>query len=642
MSKDLDIIKQLEKMYGKRLEVFRLEEIFSIKKIYSEIYISSKRGYAVDKNERVIGLSLSHSNISDFSPIKALINLERLNLSFNKISDISWLKELKNLTHLDLSGNYISDISAIKELKNLYYLDLERNKIKDISAIKELKKLFRLELMYNELTQLPFEVVELGMSIRWEGSIFFKSGIFLWENPLEKPPVEIVKQGTEAIRNYFKEIQKEAVRLLESKLLIVGNGEAGKTTLMKKLKDNNFQVEIGKEPPTHGINIEPWELECNFKEKENEKVKIHFWDFGGQAIYHATHQFFLTKRSLYLFVWESRKEEDAQSFNYWFNIIKLLSAESPVIVVMNKSDIRIKYLDEADFKEKFKNIVKFLQVSCLTGDGIEKLTGQIRTALSDMPHLHDKLPRVWIKIRDYLKKERKDYITLKDYFDICKSYGLNEERAEFLSDYLHDLGAILHYRHDIVLENTVILNPEWVTESVYTLIDTREIQDNKGRFIFEDLKTYWDLNKYPRDKHMELIRLMEKFELCFNFADTDIYIIPELLPADRPSIPFEKYKNLDNLLFEYQYDFMPEGIISRFISRVYYLIKEDHFWKNGVELKFEDSCGLVISEPLSRKMKISVSGSCRSELLGIIRNGLEHIHKTLNMEKGKHYHEMIP
>lgn len=188
----------------------------------------------------------------------------------------------------------------------------------------------------------------------------------------------------------------------------------------------------------------------------------------------------------------------------------------------------------------------------------------------------------------------------------------------------------------------LISNPEWVTEAVYTLIDTREIQDNKGRFISEDLKTYWDLNKYPRDKHMELIRLMEKFELCFNLVDTDSYIIPELLPADRPPIPFEKYKNLDNLLFEYQYDFMPEGIISRFISRVYYLIKEDHFWKNGVELRFEDSCGLVISEPLTRKMKISVSGSCKSELLGIIRNEMEHIHKTLNMEKGKHYHEMIP
>jgi internalin A len=286
--------------------------------------------------------------------------------------------------------------------------------------------------------------------------------------------------------------------------------------------------------------------------------------------------------------------------------------------------------------------VDFYQVSCVTAKGIPELTEQIRSTLSSMDHLKDKLPKVWMDIRDQLKKEEKDYISLNDYFEICQKFGLNEERAEFLSSYLHDLGVILHYRHDKLLENSVILNPEWATEAVYTLIDTREIQENKGRFQFEKLKTYWDLNKFPRDKHAELIRLMEKFELCFPITDSDIHIVPELLPAERPGIDFEVYKGPDNLHFEYHYDFMPEGIITRFISRMYYLIKEDHFWKNGVELRFEDSTALVISELLNRKMKISVTGSCKSELLAIVRNDFEHIHQTLNMGKKQHYFEMIP
>ena len=135
---------------------------------------------------------------------------------------------------------------------------------------------------------------------------------------------------------------------------------------------------------------------------------------------------------------------------------------------------------------------------------------------------------------------------------------------------------------------------------------------------------------------------MEKFELCFPITGSDIHIVPELLPAERPGIDFEVYKRPDNLHFQYYYDFMPEGIITRFISRMYYLIKDDHFWKNGVELRFEDSTAVIISDLLNRKMKISVTGSCKNELLAIIRNDFEHIHNTLNMGKNKQYDEMIP
>jgi internalin A len=582
---------------------------------------------------------------SDISPLKELKSLTRVNLSNNEISEVFSLRELKSLTKLNLSHNQIVDIRVLEELESLTKLNLGYNSISDISALKNLKRLEQLDITSNQIKQLPFQLIERGLDIKWGDYYYFdaeEKGICLKGNPLEVPPIEILKQGTEATRNYFKEVENMKVRLLECKLLIVGNGEVGKTTLMKKLKDNNFIIEVGKEEITHGINIVPWDLQCYFEDGNSGIVKIHFWDFGGQDIYHATHQFFLTKRSLYLFVWDARKDEETRIFDYWFNIIKLLSDNSPVICVMNKSDLRIKHIDEASFIEKFKNIANFLQVSCVTGDGIQELTGQIRTSLSSMAHLRDKLPKVWMDIRDHLKKEGKNYISLETYFDICKIYGLNEERAEFLSGYLHDLGVILHYRHDKLLENTVILNPEWTTEAVYTLLDTRKIQENKGRFKFQYLKKYWDLTKFPREKHAQLVRLMEKFELCFPIIGTEIHIVPELLPAKRPGIDFGKYEKAGNLHFQYHYEFMPEGIITRFISRMYYLIKEDHFWKNGVELRFEDSTAFVLSELLNRRIKISVIGSCKSELLAIIRNDFEHIHHTLNMEKDTHYDEMIP
>ncbi|NIM11825.1 MAG: hypothetical protein GTO45_06875, partial [Candidatus Aminicenantes bacterium] len=246
-SRDLEIIKQLEQQVGKKLKQMPLEEIMP----------SATNGFAIDENSNIIGLNLYNSNISDISflrdlthlthlklsvnqisdilplkelnaltelrleknqisdisPIKELNALTSLSLDYNQISDISPIKELNALTKLSLGDNQISDISPIKELNALIDLRLYNNQISDISPIKELKKNpKRLDLENNRISQLPIEIVELGMEIEWEYD--YIEGIFVRGNPLETPPIEIIKQGTEAVRNYFKELEEQSVRLL--------------------------------------------------------------------------------------------------------------------------------------------------------------------------------------------------------------------------------------------------------------------------------------------------------------------------------------------------------------------------------------------------------------------------------------------
>jgi internalin A len=589
-------------------------------------------------------LGLGGNQISDLLPLHKLDKLTELNLDDNQISDLSPLHKLDKLTELYLDDNQISDLSPLKPLTNLIKLYLRGNKIFDLPTLLPLKELKTLDLRYNKISKLPKLPIEWtcrDMEIKWEYD--YKDGLFLEGNPLQFPPIEIVQQGHSAVLNYFDEIQQEPVHLLHAKLLLVGRGDVGKTTLVKKLKDNDFIVAPGQETTTHGINIVPWELDCTFANGDTHPVKINSWDFGGQDIMYTTHQFFLTKRSLYLFAWEARQEgQETAGFDYWLNIINLLSTGSPVIVVMNKSDSRIQPIDEASFQEKFPNIQAFCQVSCLTGDGIPELTAQIRTCLAHMQHLLDKLPKAWMEIRTALKNLGQSFISLDDYFEICEKHGLNQERAEYLSDYLHDLGAILHFRGDPLLENTVILDPEWATSAVYKIMDQQAIMAGKGRFHYQDLKTYWDKKKFPAETYLPLIRLMEKFELCFPVMDTDIHIVPELLPPQRTDVDIEKYREPGSLHFEYHYDFMPRGILSRFLSRLYYLIHREHFWKTGVELVLEKAFALVLSEPLNRKLTVSATGDGKSELLTICRNQLDQIHLSLNMEQDVHYKEMVP
>jgi len=255
-------------------------------------------------------------------------------------------------------------------------------------------------------------------------------------------------------------LEKESVRLLHSKLLIVGNGEVGKTTLMKKLKDNNFKVEVGKEETTHGINIVPWELQCPFEKGDLEKVNIHFWDFGGQEIYHSTHQFFLTKRSIYFLVTEARKDVRHEDFYYWLNLTRILGGESPVVIIQNKCDQPGTGLAVREYQENFSHIVESPQnVSCKdkykeTIEALRAATKRIIKNRKLLPDIGRELPKVWVDIREQLEElrtEGKNYIRYEEYEDVCKSFGMDKERAAFLAEYFHDLGVFLHFRDDLEL-----------------------------------------------------------------------------------------------------------------------------------------------------------------------------------------------
>jgi hypothetical protein len=97
-----------------------------------------------------------------------------------------------------------------------------------------------------------------------------------------------------------------------------------------------------------------------------------------------------------------------------------------------------------------------------------------------------------------------------------------------------------------------------------------------------------------------------------------------------------------NLQLHYSYDFMPAGIITRFISRLHYLIREDHYWNNGVELAFSGSSALVVGDTAQKRIRVTVTGTNNTQLMGIIRSNFNHIHETLNMKKEEHVIEKVP
>ncbi|WP_394749999.1 COR domain-containing protein [Spongiimicrobium salis] len=579
-------------------------------------------------------LNFKGNRVTDLIGIQSLSDsIEKIDLSNNNIGKMRIdYSNFNNLLDINLSDNNIEKFPKSLILEQIKIINLSSNSIHDLpESIKNLKSLKTLDLSYNNITELPEEIGELTelRELNLIGNNIatlpksFKNLIKLNKlsingNPIGQPPIEISNQGLKAILNYYLHYGA-SVRLNEAKLLIVGHGGVGKTYLINKL----IKGDSPETTTTEGIDILKWNLPI--EDVEQGLIKLNAWDFGGQEIYHSTHQFFLTKRSIYLFVWEARKDEDSISFDYWLNIIQILSNSSPVVVVLNKIDERTKEIDEISLREKFPNIISFIKVSAKSGENIESLTNTIKQNIVNLPHIGDKLPEVWSQVRNELEKLDNNYIDYNKYVEICNNHGLSKTDSQHLSRYFHDLGVFLHFYDNFILKHIVFLKPDWVTNSVYKILDLKEIINGLGKFKLNLVEK--KLTTFNSIEQTYIIELMKKFELCFEINNSE-YIIPELLKPNlhrEIEIPFN-----EPLSMSYVYDFMPAGIIPRLIVRLKDSLLEDFYWKNGIYIKHNDSIGLITGNKYTRTIKMTVSGDSKAVLLGILKRELDIINLTLN------------
>ena len=172
-----------------------------------------------------------------------------------------------------------------------------------------------------------------------------------------------------------------------SKLLIVGEGAVGKTSLVKALLGQKHNPD---EPTTHGIQI--IEIELKHPNKPIVRMKLSSWDFGGQDIYHATHQFFLTDRSLFLLLWNARQGWEQAKLPYWLDIIKARAPQARVILVATHAEGRPVDLPMVDLKTTYPQIVGNAEVDSSTGHGLNELRYLMAQEAKNLPLMGSRWP----------------------------------------------------------------------------------------------------------------------------------------------------------------------------------------------------------------------------------------------------------
>jgi signal recognition particle receptor subunit beta len=437
----------------------------------------------------------------------------------------------------------------------------------------------------------------------------------------------VCEQGIEAIREYFRQLNEAGEdTLYEAKLLIVGEGGAGKTTLARRIENPHCPLPAPNET-TEGIDIKTW----HFPLDNGKNFQVNIWDFGGQEIYHATHQFFLTKRSLYFLVVDSRK--DNPNLPYWFHVIELLSDNSPLVIIKNKKYDYTVDIPENQLKGRFENFKDSINCNFIDNRGLDEIKDSIVYYMKKLPHIGSTLPKTWIRVRETLEQDERNHITLSEYFNICNENGFKQKKdALQLSEYLHDIGVILHFQDQIKspLCKTVIIRPTWATESVYKVLRSEKVKQNLGRFTDDDLEDIWQDDEYSSMRG-ELLDLMMKFKLCYQLPnEKSTYIAPQLLDYNEPEY---EWNSDDNIILRYRYDFMPKGILNRFIVEMHRFILEPFVWLTGVLLQREETRAKIVETYDQREITIRLSGANKRGFLEVITDQFDRIHESYNRLK---------
>jgi internalin A len=561
------------------------------------------------------------------SEIAKLTSLNELHLGRNQLVSLPpEFAKLTALTRLSLNDNQLDRVPLeITNLTNLVHLDLRGNKLTNLGPeITKLAKLTTLDLRDNLLTAVPPEITRLTNLIDFD----------LRGNPLPIPPETLANPGE--VKAIFAAIAGLVTgeRLNEAKMLVVGDGKVGKSSIVERLIYDTFNP---KKETTLGVDIndEMQVIQSEIK-GDGEPVKLNIWDFGGQELQHSTHQFFLTTRSLYLLVVDARKGDQLTNIEYWLKLIESFGGDSPIIIAINQMDQlkgqRELNLDRNALKKKY-NIKHFVATSCTTGDGIPALEEAINIAIDQMRHVRDIWPREWIAIKRRLREMKKDYIPVETYEEICAEENLTdpEVRASLLG-LLHDLGVVIRFPGD-----TQVLNPRWVTQGVYGLLTAARLVKSLGQFDLKDVGEILDgiqetQGRYPLHTHARLINVMQHFQLCFEFTDRPgHYLIPRHLHDNELDIPWD---DENALKFQYNYETLPDSVISRFIVRMNQYITKQYYWKNGVFLHSGENRARVKADLMDRKILISVTGKeqTRRAFLAIIRSAFEEINSNFKIE----------
>ncbi|MCB9307695.1 MAG: TIR domain-containing protein [Lewinellaceae bacterium] len=535
-------------------------------------------------------LDLNECALERFS-LPSLLWLRKLDISRNKLRELI-IGHCPALVMLDASGNQLSAFELKGTYNALKYLYLNDNQIETLRFIDPLTALEILHLRNNKLETLPDLAAYDSME-----------ALYLHGNPLKALPKELIAEDESAsswekVRDYQLNLEKGEIVNDRVKIIIVGNGRVGKTSMFKRLKGEKFDE---NEAYTHGVTLGELTRQ-DLPGIETGSLNAGVWDFGGQEIFYATHQFFLSDDALYILAWTAPQNVEAhrkkypddkwRSCEYWLDSIRRYGPKSPILMVHTHSDgkrdsIKTEY-QEAPFE------AECLYFSAKKDFGLPELKELLAQKLnSSIPFLGEKFPRNYESVIADIERLRVEMpvIPRPRFDEICKTSRIVAGTEDSVLDFLRRSGVVVYFDKDR-LRDVIYIDPNWLTAEVYRLIGD-ELRDHKKENALRGRKGIIDeawlqktLPDHKPEDRLRLLELLRNFELIFEDSDTPgVWVSPQYLPRAPKKGEnglYDIFMDDVSLAFRFRFStYMPDNLMINFLSR-YGPFSRKQYWQDAI------------------------------------------------------------
>ena len=574
-----------------------------------------------------------------------LTRLRRLDLSKNKLNTLNLYLPEKGDKQTDQQQGRATNENKKKKEKNLVCpllscLNISYNELEQVpESVCDTRCLTSLSINENPILELPPKLGQLSSLFQLE-----RTGL-----QLVFPPQNILDKNVRDIIGFLWSLQKDAKPYHRIRLMLVGMQNRGKSSLLCRLSDKGTYRstkstwQLQKRPKvannnvsiaTPGISISEWTymprtkrvfLGAKNSQLDLQAITFMVWDFGGQDEFQPTHQCFLSKRSIYLVLWNlTDKEKGIDELKGWLLNIQARAPNAPVLIVgthldlLSKADKQeipqmrksiIQKYGHVEFKQKpgLPNILSITEVSTTNNDNIDDLRDSIYYSASHLTVngtlynesdkknnsrqklLMDQLiPSAYLQMEDCIKKmalkcareEMPRIMEESTFFEnltqVVKNLLNNDDvtrEMEHALKFLHDNGFLLHYE-DAQLKDLYFIDPQWLCDLLAQVVTVREINP----YIREDglmaINSMYHLFSKQKDfppKYIEkYIQLLVKFEVVLK-VDEESLLIPSFLQENRPEILYFSYPHTDYLppiRTHIMVDYIPGGFWARLITRI--------------------------------------------------------------------------
>ncbi len=589
-----------------------------------------------------------------------------LNISKNEFSnlDFSTIETMENIEVIDCSYNQ-TELEKVRisaaVFPNLKHLYLFESKIKEIELIGSFPKLETLHFAKNSLSELEIDFNDFPVL----------ETLYLYDNPFSSTDILSIL-GSIGRKNCLSEVKERYERAEiegvsednEIKILLIGEGNVGKSCFVERLVFNRFEQEWKS---THAISLKQFDVKkntCCPKLDFTFPYILNLWDFGGQDMYHATHRLFMQGNVIYLLFWDVETEKSPYTeiteleknrkypvhrLPYWLAYSSSQGEGSPVLVIQTKTEKQGEQTapNQTELQKEYKSILKgFFHIESKENDwdenGYNDILQQLRKQAEKIKPKSDILTSLK-EIRNHIRKlqsEENKTIELNDFIDYAAKKGFTAAITPLnVLNWLVQTGVVFYNKG--LFEDKIILNQEWIISAIYTLFDRTNknsyyfIKENKGCISGKELSEIWE--EYSESEKELFVSFMKSCELCFETTpkpkeedrykrvdfEERTFVAPQMLPNKEEDYFWE---NRECLYVRYRQHFMHKGIMESFIFRTQekYATQTIKLWNGGIRLKTDKNEFAEVERINDQELQIRITPNAK-DLLDKIRNLIDEI-----------------